>query len=367
ALSAAEQSAVRAYLTEKYELGSIPSPPPALASPAAPSATAGDAQVALSWNAVAGATGYKVYRRGTSTGAYVRIHDGAGTAHTDTGVTNGITYRYVVTAYNTSQESAYSAEALATPVAAQPPAPGLAPPAALPTGGLLLLLDAGNAALETIDGDEVTTWRDASGQGRDAVTASGRAPTLVTGALGGDAVLRFDGIDDYLGLPAGFSDFTNGLTLFVVARPAGVQAGAKLVLLGNGAGQANVALGRNGGGAGLQYFTTSGGGDYGWFGTGAALANNDAALYTVVQGGGTANATVTATVSKNGVAVGSGSVYVPPVATRATNYLGRSYWAGDGYFQGDLAEIILYNRALSAAEQSAVRAYLTEKYGLDLP
>ncbi len=74
---------------------------------------------------------------------------------------------------------------------------------------------------------------------------------------------------------------------------------------------------------------------------------------------------MTATVSRNGAAVGGGTVYVPPVATRANNYLGRSYWAGDGYFQGDIAEVILYDRALSAAEQDAVRAYLAEKYELD--
>ncbi len=365
-LSTAEQDAVRAYLAEKYELETVTPPPPALDPPGAPSAVAGDGQVALSWNAVDGATGYKVYRRGTPTGAYVQVHDGAGTTHIDTAVTNGITYRYVITAYDISQESAYSTEVLATPVAPAPP-PVLAPPAELPVGGLVLLLDAGNAALEEIDGGEVTTWRDASGQNHDAVTVSGQAPTLVTGTLGGDAVLRFDGLDDYLNLPSGFTDFTNGLTLFVVARPTGVQAGSKLMLLGNGAGQANVGFGRNGGGDGLQYFTTDGGGNYGWFGTDAALTTHEAALYTVAQDGGAANASVTATVSKNGAAVGSGSVYVPPLATRASNYLGRSYWAGDGYFQGDVAEVILYDRVLSTAEQDAVRAYLAEKYELNLP
>ena len=73
---------------------------------------------------------------------------------------------------------------------------------------------------------------------------------------------------------------------------------------------------------------------------------------------------MTATIRKNGVEVGSGPVYVPPVATRVNNYLGRSYWSGDGYFQGELAEIILYNRALSVAEQGAVHAHLAEKYEL---
>jgi hypothetical protein len=48
--------------------------------------------------------------------------------------------------------------------------------------------------------------------------------------------------------------------------------------------------------------------------------------------------------------------------TRGTNYIGRSYWGSDGYFAGDIAEIMLYNRTLSAAEQAAVNTYLTQKY-----
>ena len=31
------------------------------------------------------------------------------------------------------------------------------------------------------------------------------------------------------------------------------------------------------------------------------------------------------------------------MATRAVNYIGKSYW-NEGMFQGDIAEIILYNR-----------------------
>jgi hypothetical protein len=116
----------------------------------------------------------------------------------------------------------------------------------------------------------------------------------------GRAVLRFDGQNDYLNLPVGFEDFSAGMTLFVVARPSTLQPGSKLVLLGNGAGQANVALGRNGGGAALQYFTTDTSGSYAWFATADALATHEAALYSVVQGGGAVNSFVPATVSKNG-------------------------------------------------------------------
>ena len=76
------------------------------------------------------------------------------------------------------------------PISALPagPPPVLTLPAELPTAGLVLVLDAANAALELTHGSEVTTWRDASGQGHDAVTMSGQAPTLVTGALGGGGV-----------------------------------------------------------------------------------------------------------------------------------------------------------------------------------
>jgi fibronectin type 3 domain-containing protein len=331
-----------------------------LNAPGAPSAVAGNGQVSLSWSVVAGATGYNIYRRTAPSGAYAKIHEGAVTAHTDTGVTNGTMYGYAVTAYDANQESAHSPEVLATPAAP----PVLTPPEEIPAGGLVLLLDAENAALTASDGGEVMTWRDASGQGSDAVTISGQAPTLVNAAMEGRAVLRFDGENDYLNLPAGFEDFSAGMTLFVVARPSALQTGSKLVLLGNGAGQANVALGRDGPSAALQYFTTDTSGNYAWFATADALTTNEVAVYSVIQGGGAVNSLVAATVSKNGEVVGSDSVYVPPVGARVVNYIGRSYWGGDGYFAGDIAEIILYNRPLSATEQTAVSSHLMNKYGL---
>jgi hypothetical protein len=321
--------------------------------------------VALSWDAVSGATGYKVYRRALgSTGPYIEVYDGAAPTYTDSELVAGTTYVYVVTAYDAAQESAYSAEILVT---VPGPPPVLTPPAGIPTAGLLLVLEATNAALELPAGSEVTTWRDASGQGHDAVTLSGQAPTLVTGTIGGEAALRFDGHNDHLQLTGDFADFTAGLSLFVVARPTTVQAGSKLMLLGNGMGQANVGFGRHGSSAALQYFTTDSQGSYAWFATDEALTLGAAALYTVVQGSGTANSQVPATVSTNGVVVGSQSVYVPPVVARTLNSLGQSYWGSDGYFQGDFAAVLLYNRALSPAEQAAVQAYLADTYALDVP
>ncbi|MGE5484576.1 MAG: fibronectin type III domain-containing protein [Ignavibacteriales bacterium] len=96
-------------------------------APAAPEnlqASAGDAQVSLSWDTVAEATGYKVKRYTTAGGPYdVIASEVTGTDYLDTDVTNGTTYYYVVSAVHTSGESANSNEASATPHANAPAAP----------------------------------------------------------------------------------------------------------------------------------------------------------------------------------------------------------------------------------------------------
>jgi len=80
-------------------------------------ATAGNAQVSLSWDSVSGATSYNIYRSLTSGSGYTKIGSSAVTSGTDTGLTNGTTYYYVVTAVTSSGESAQSSEASATPSA----------------------------------------------------------------------------------------------------------------------------------------------------------------------------------------------------------------------------------------------------------
>lgn len=92
--------------------GSIPNVPTGLV------ATAGDKQVSLSWTAVSGATSYHLKRGSASGGSYTQISAPTTNAYADTGLTNGTTYYYVVSALNASGESANSSEASATPVAA---------------------------------------------------------------------------------------------------------------------------------------------------------------------------------------------------------------------------------------------------------
>src|ERR1019366_3138277 len=113
-------TAIQDVLSWTYSTGSSTNPPP---TPTNLTATAGNGQVALSWSASSGATSYNVQRSTTSGGAYTTIASPTTTSYTDTGVTNGTTYYYVVSAVNTAGQSANSSQVSATPQLAIPAAP----------------------------------------------------------------------------------------------------------------------------------------------------------------------------------------------------------------------------------------------------
>ncbi len=83
-------------------------------APASLTATPSPGSVALSWSLVSGSgtLTYNVYRSTTSGSGYTALTTGiSGTTYTDSTVTNGTTYYYVVTLNNISGESSYSNEA----------------------------------------------------------------------------------------------------------------------------------------------------------------------------------------------------------------------------------------------------------------
>ncbi|MBC8095764.1 MAG: family 78 glycoside hydrolase catalytic domain, partial [Akkermansiaceae bacterium] len=85
-------------------------------APGGLAAVSGNAQVALSWNAMPDATGYHVKRSSNSGGPYVIVGNQiAGTNYTDVAVVNGATYYYVVSALSANNESGDSIEVSAMP------------------------------------------------------------------------------------------------------------------------------------------------------------------------------------------------------------------------------------------------------------
>ena len=91
------------------------------APPAAVTATQGNAQVTLNWTASPDATSYNVRRSTTNGGPYAVIASNVTTpVYTNTGLTNGTTYYYVISSVSALGEGGNSAQVSATPVAPIP-------------------------------------------------------------------------------------------------------------------------------------------------------------------------------------------------------------------------------------------------------
>jgi hypothetical protein len=99
---------------ESFTVGFVGGVAPA--TPANLVAAAGNSQATLTWIASPGATGYDVRRSTTSGGAYSTIATNFnGVSYTDTGLSNAITYYYVVSALNSAGGSANSSQTSVVP------------------------------------------------------------------------------------------------------------------------------------------------------------------------------------------------------------------------------------------------------------
>ncbi len=137
--------------SEVHGMPQVAAPP----APASLTAAAGDSQVALSWPAAAGATGYRVLRGDTAGSESVTpIATPSGHSFVDTGVTNGSTYWYEVVATDAGGDSARSPEVSATPHAPShddspgPPDTPAAPQSPVDTAPPSLVLEPGTKKLK---------------------------------------------------------------------------------------------------------------------------------------------------------------------------------------------------------------------------
>jgi hypothetical protein len=334
-LDGPEHAAVVAYLHFKYGLPGAPSlPTDVTATPI--SAT----RVDLSWTTgeIDGSADVTIERK-TGGGGYDLLTDeGELSGFQDSGLTPGETYTYRLKFTNSYGETDYTDPVVVTLPLGTPD---------LPSSGMRLWLRAG---VGTHGAGPLATWADQSGNGHDAVqaTASHR-PEVVLDEVNGQPVVRFDGSDDRLDL----SDPMNGATageIFIVARLKDFTRGI------NG-------LAQFGGGNGTTYTEGAMVDDFG-INTGDSFPGPDGALLTAWH---TYNASVTEDgedLRFNGHLLLHRPLpgFAPDVTFRSDAMLGTDVF--DEYFNGDIAEVIVYDRVLSDDERAQVSAYLTIKYGV---
>ena len=239
-----------------------------------------------------------------------------------------------------------------------------ASPAGVPERGYLMgwwIADTG------LTGSSVKNWADQAGL-HTAICTS--CPTFTPNALHGHATFTFDGSTTFFQLFNGPYVFdAYGLTWFIVWNPASSGSYAPLLSFNTTTSQDTSRLEIGNGGSGdssnFYYAVCNSGSCPGW---GASIWATGWHA-TVVNHKGTGIAGEAPVVlSDNTTNVGgfgfngaSTTVTLPAGQSRPDNYIGLDTY--NRYFNGQIAEIIVYTAALTPASQTAIETYLKNKYG----
>jgi hypothetical protein len=229
--------------------------------------------------------------------------------------------------------------------------------------GLLLWLDASDdSTFSYSSGTEVSQWRDKSGNNFHAnQSTTAQQPSRSTAVNSRKSVNFTSTNGDYLRVNSGMV-FTNSVTAIVFIKP-GTQNSAYANILDQDHSMDSYngwVIQRNN--TASQWLVwLANGANTTWLNTNAiSYADNTAQIVTLRKGSSTL------TLSSNGTS--SGDVAVADQQIRQSNYVGLNigYWrAGAGrYYNGEMCEIVVYNRALSLTELKQVHTYLGQKWGI---
>jgi hypothetical protein len=242
-------------------------------------------------------------------------------------------------------------------------------PSVIPTAGLQMWLRA-DTGVDTLNGT-VSRWHDQSGNGNDVIqTNTSRQPLLVANTLNGKPVISFDGLNDKLGF-TGTSHMTQFSLFLVINNHQGTVGNTGNVITFGASGDfghqwyMGMAIPEFGSDT-LGMFIGAG-----WVrgGTSGLVAYDQWRNLSVV-----ANQTIwNTTLQWDGndvplVPGGSASFISVPLGDATGS--GGGIGGADGVPFGtilakcDVAEVIVYNKAVTDSERLAVENYLSDKYNL---
>ena len=219
--------------------------------------------------------------------------------------------------------------------------PRLLAPVLIPKANLALWLAADSMTLA--DGALISSWQDISGNNNHATQATDTSkPTFKTNILKGKPIIRFDG-GDSLNLASAIG--ASPCSIYFVLKPSQISAGT--IIAGNAAGAFQIRFSSLGKidllKSGVAVFATST----------TILSTTNYSFLTVTY------SNPNYTFRLNGAADGSGS---SAQTMNGVNRIAINYDGGN--YNGDIAELIVYNAVLSDTDRDTVESYLKTKYGL---
>ena len=279
------------------------------------------------------------------------------TSYVDTNLSVGTTYYYRVRAINVTQWSGYSGVAQATTLTAGTD---------IPFGSLALWLKADAGLLQSSTNTPVNLWADGSGNANNAVqlTVTNR-PSWVPVAVGGRPAVFFGGTNSFFGLP-NFLNGANSAEAFVVLKVATNHPSS------------SQSLWEFGGDAwDSKAYTDTDGSIRDDFGSTTVQSLGIPAqpltqyhVYEVSSQQDDWEAWINGNLLYQTSETGFNTV-----SFAAAMNLGHTIYevddpydpflySADSYFAGNIGEVLVFNRTLTAGERLAVNNYLNGKYGL---
>jgi hypothetical protein len=200
-------------------------------------------------------------------------------------------------------------------------------------------------------GSKLSTWKDKSGNGRDA-TATGIGPTYTTDSFNGLSAPVFDGTG--MVTPSYLISTTSKLSVFILCKKTGAKAGgnSEILMLKSGWQYFDIFIETSG----SQYLTLGYTNALTSFSTQATPNGSNLFISLVTNGSSIAgylngSSVFNTTSPNNGYSISVDNI--------------TSGWGiSESAFIGPICEIIVYNTTFSTSQRQTVEGYLAHKWGI---
>ncbi len=259
-----------------------------------------------------------------------------------TGITNGTFYYHALVATNSGGTDTSTIGAVAFDNS-------------IPSTNLKMWLRSDEGTSSSTDNTNISTWYDVTGNLNNATqTTSANQPLIRTNVINGHPVMRFNGSTSYFNLPStGTLGIQNSdYEIFIVAKTS--FTGVEFLISAAGY---QYEMQFNGTNIGMRFIPPIPGGGYLDEGTTNEYADGNPHIFSVRA-------------SSTGGAARVDGVDGGTTTADLQNANDVSYTLGTRYgptlpFNGDIAEVIVYNTILSASQLNTVESYLSQKYNIN--